>query len=52
MPDRTEADINQLLLLLQQLDQLLEAAVTAAQSAYGTDAANSPYRGNRRAGFG
>ncbi|MEG4304911.1 ATP-binding protein [Microcoleus sp. D3_18a_C4] len=45
MLDRTEADINQLLLLLQQLDQLLEAAVTAAQSAYGSDAANDAYRG-------
>lgn len=45
MLDRTEADISELLLLLQHLDQLLEAAVTAAESAYGTDAANNPYRG-------
>ena len=37
--------MNELLLLLQKLDRLLENAVKAAQSAYGTDAANSPYRG-------
>ena len=37
--------MNELLLLLQKLDRLLENAVKVAQSAYGTDAANSPYRG-------
>lgn len=45
MLDPEKAHIQQLLLLLQQLDQLLEVAVTAAQAAYGTEAANNPYRG-------
>jgi AAA+ superfamily predicted ATPase len=38
-------NINQIFLLLQQLDNLLENAIIAAQNAYGTDATNNSYRG-------
>jgi AAA+ superfamily predicted ATPase len=37
--------LNQLLLFLQQLDKLLETAITNARSTYGAEALNSPYRG-------
>lgn len=41
----TNLILDELRLLLQRLDRLLERAVVAAQTAYGSEAATDPYRG-------
>ncbi|MFB2979736.1 hypothetical protein [Microseira sp. BLCC-F43] len=41
----SNSPLEELLPLLQRLDQLLEQAIAAAQIAYGTEAAQYPYRG-------
>ena len=44
-PSVTNASLAELLPALQRLDRLIEQAVTAAQVAYGPEAAADPYRG-------